>query len=56
MLRYNVCFLRGNTLIGAHWEFPDAEQVIRLIGISELPVQRHSVGAADAEGAQTRLS
>jgi hypothetical protein len=31
MLRYNVCFLQGNTLIGAHWEFTDAEKVIGLM-------------------------
>jgi hypothetical protein len=31
MLRYNVCFLRGNTLIGTHWEFTDAEKIIGLM-------------------------
>jgi hypothetical protein len=28
MMRYSVCFLQGNTLIGTHWEFPDLEKVI----------------------------
>jgi hypothetical protein len=31
MLRYNMCFLQGNTLIGTHWEFADAAQVIQLM-------------------------
>jgi hypothetical protein len=31
MLRYSVCFLQGNTLIGTHWEFSDAEKVIALM-------------------------
>jgi hypothetical protein len=31
MMRYNVCFLQGNTLIGTHWEFTDAEKVIGLM-------------------------
>jgi hypothetical protein len=31
MLRYNVCFLQANTLIGTHWEFTDAEKVIGLM-------------------------
>jgi hypothetical protein len=31
MLRYNLCFLQGDTLIGTHWEFTDAEKVIGLM-------------------------
>jgi hypothetical protein len=31
MMKVNVCFLQGNTLIGTHWEFPDAEKVIALM-------------------------
>lgn len=31
MMRFDVCFLQGNTLIGAHWEFADAEKVIGLM-------------------------
>jgi hypothetical protein len=31
MMRYNVCFLLGDTLIGAHWEFTDAEKIITLM-------------------------
>jgi hypothetical protein len=31
MMRYNVCFLQGNTLIGTRWEFKDLEQVIGLM-------------------------
>jgi hypothetical protein len=31
MMRYNVCFLQGNTLIGTHWEFPDGEKIIALM-------------------------
>ena len=34
MLRYNVCFLQGNTLIGTHWEFANAEQVIGLMEVA----------------------
>ncbi|MGF7179133.1 hypothetical protein HDF11_000613 [Tunturiibacter psychrotolerans] len=31
MMRINVCFLQGNTQIGTHWEFADAEKVIALM-------------------------
>jgi hypothetical protein len=31
MMKVNVCFLQGNTLIGTHWEFPDAENIIALM-------------------------
>ena len=30
-MKINVCFLQGNTLIGTHWEFSDAEKVIGLM-------------------------
>jgi hypothetical protein len=31
MMRYDVCFLQGSTLIGTHWEFTDAEKIIGLM-------------------------
>jgi hypothetical protein len=31
MLKFDVCFLQGNTLIGSHWEFTDAEKIIALM-------------------------
>jgi hypothetical protein len=31
MLKFDVCFLQGQTLIGSHWEFPDAEKIIALM-------------------------
>jgi hypothetical protein len=31
MMKFDVCFLQGNVLIGAHWEFSDADQVIALM-------------------------
>jgi hypothetical protein len=31
MMRFNVCFLQRQTLIGTHWEFNDVEQVIGLM-------------------------
>jgi hypothetical protein len=31
MMTLDVCFLQGNTLIGAHWEFTDAEKIIALM-------------------------
>jgi hypothetical protein len=31
MMRFDVCFLQGNTLIGSHWEFAEAEKVIGLL-------------------------
>ena len=31
MMRYNVRFLQGGTLIGTHWEFTDAEKIITLM-------------------------
>jgi hypothetical protein len=31
MMKFNVCFLQGQTLIGTHWEFKDVEQVIGLM-------------------------
>jgi hypothetical protein len=30
-MRYSVCFLQGNTLIGTHWKFTDAEKIIGLM-------------------------
>ncbi|MBB5331782.1 hypothetical protein [Tunturiibacter gelidoferens] len=31
MMRYSVCFLQGNTLIGTHWKFTDPEMIISLM-------------------------
>jgi hypothetical protein len=31
MMKFDVCFLQGNTLVGTHWEFANAEQVIGLM-------------------------
>ena len=31
MMKFNVCFLQGQTQIGTHWEFKDLEQVIGLM-------------------------
>jgi hypothetical protein len=31
MMKFNVCFLQGQTPIGTHWEFKDVEQVIGLM-------------------------
>jgi hypothetical protein len=31
MMKFDVCFLQGNTLIGTHWEFADAEEVTGLM-------------------------
>jgi hypothetical protein len=31
MMKFDVCFIQGNTLIGTHWEFPDAEKIIALM-------------------------
>jgi hypothetical protein len=31
MMKFNVCFLQGQTQIGAHWEFKELEQVIGLM-------------------------
>jgi hypothetical protein len=31
MMKFNVCFLQGQTQIGTHWEFKDVERVIGLM-------------------------
>lgn len=31
MMKFDVCFIQGNTLIGSHWEFTDAERIIALM-------------------------
>jgi hypothetical protein len=31
MMKFDVCFLQGSVLVGAHWEFPDAEKIIGLM-------------------------
>jgi hypothetical protein len=31
MMKFDVCFLEGNTLIGTHWEFADSEKIIALM-------------------------
>jgi hypothetical protein len=31
MMRFNVCFLHGQTQVGTHWEFKDVEKVIGLM-------------------------
>ena len=31
MMKFDVCFLQGNALIGTHWEFATAEQIIGLM-------------------------
>jgi hypothetical protein len=31
MMRYEVCFLQGGTLIGTHWEVTDAAKIITLM-------------------------
>jgi hypothetical protein len=31
MMKFDVCFLQDNTLIGSHWEFADADKVVNLM-------------------------
>jgi hypothetical protein len=31
MMKFDVCFLEGNTLIGAHWEFANSEKIIAIL-------------------------
>ena len=31
MMKFDGCFLQGNTLIGTHWEFADAEKIIAIL-------------------------
>jgi hypothetical protein len=31
MTKFDVCFLQGQELIGSHWEFQEADQVINIM-------------------------
>jgi hypothetical protein len=42
MMKFDVCFLQGNTVIGTHWEFTKPEQVIGLMEAANCPSKTSS--------------
>ena len=56
MMKFDVCFLQGNTLIGTHWEFANAEQVTGLMEAANCRFKDIQSVKQNSEGTQTGLN